>query len=96
MTGRPYRASVGLFASVTTHMNNEHVLRFERLLRSAAALPLAHKLATTGRHVLLVQVLQTRQTTKLPSKTYGARAFRCAGPAIGITSRNISETHTIS
>jgi len=57
--GRTHRASVRFLAGMPTHMNDQHVLSFEWLLRSTAAVPQTHKLTPARRHVLLVEVLHT-------------------------------------
>ena len=52
-----YRASVWLFTSVPSHVYNQHVLRLERLLFSAALLPATDEHLFVGLDVILIDVL---------------------------------------
>lgn len=51
-----YRASMRFLASVSSHMDYEHVLSFEWFLRPWAGLPLADKQLLVGSYVIVVQM----------------------------------------
>lgn len=57
-----HSALVWLLSCVSAHMNHQHVLGFERPLFSRALLPVAHKLLLLPMDVLIVNVLQSKQT----------------------------------
>lgn len=57
-----HSALVWLLSCVSAHMNHQHVLGFERPLLSRALLPVAHKLLLLSVDVLVVDVLQSKQT----------------------------------
>lgn len=63
-----YLTLVGLLSRVSPHMDDEHVLSFERLLFPAALRPPAHKRLLVTGYVLLVHVLQIHLISEI--KTY--------------------------
>lgn len=52
-----YRALVRFLASVSAHVDDQHVLRFERLLLSGTLLPAADETLLVGMNVVVVDVL---------------------------------------
>ena len=55
-----HRALVGFFSSVSSHVDNQHVLRLERLLLSTALSPLADERLLVCVDVVVRNVLQIR------------------------------------
>lgn len=51
------RAFMRFFSSMSSHVNDQHVLSFERLLLSIAFLPLTHKALLVGVYVIVGDVL---------------------------------------
>lgn len=56
-----HSALVWLLSCVSAHMNNQHILGFERPLFSRALLPVTYKLLLLSVDVLIVNVLQIKQ-----------------------------------
>lgn len=59
-----YRALVGFFSSVPSHVDHQHVLGLEGLLLSGAILPSAHKLLLLSVDVVVVDVLKRQEVTQ--------------------------------
>ena len=55
-----HRTLVRLLAGVPPHVDDQHVLGFERLLLPVAVHPAAHKRLLVGLDVVLVDVLQNK------------------------------------
>ena len=56
-----YSASVWFFSSVSPHVHDQHVLRLEGLLLSAAVFPLTDERLLVHPDVVVVQVLEIRK-----------------------------------
>lgn len=59
-----YRALVGFFSSVPSHVDHQHVLGLEGLLLSGTILPSAHKLLLLSVDVVVVDVLERQEATQ--------------------------------
>lgn len=68
-----YSALVWFLSGVSSHMHNQHVLRFKRFLSSRTSFPSAHKRFFVSMDVIIVNVLQeTREFgkhSKVPQDT---------------------------